>query len=85
MNPPTEITDSERSEIQSQYIAQLLKMQLDNKVRSFEITKPAFDTYTAWIRQMMKGKVWTSNLCQSWFKTKDGLVPTNFPGTTMSA
>jgi cation diffusion facilitator CzcD-associated flavoprotein CzcO len=70
-------------EIQAQWISQLLKLQLDNEVKSFEVTKEAHTTYNSWIREKMQGMVWTSNLCNSWFKTKDGLVPTNFPGTTM--
>ncbi|KIX96481.1 uncharacterized protein Z520_07747 [Fonsecaea multimorphosa CBS 102226] len=69
-------------EIQAQYIAQVLKSQLDNHVKSFEVTKGAHDEYNQWIRDRMKGRVWTSSLCNSWFKTKDGLIPTNFPGTT---
>jgi hypothetical protein len=58
-------------------------MQLDNDVKSFEVTPEAHNQYNAWIRKLMQGRVWTSSLCNSWFKTKDGLVPTNFPGTTM--
>lgn len=75
-------SNKRRSEIQAQWIAQTLKMQFDNDVKSFEITKAAELDYNKWIRQKMQGMVWTSNLCNSWFKTKDGLIPTNFPGTT---
>ena len=63
----------------------MLKMQLDNDVSSFEVTKQAHDEYNAWIRRQMEGRVWTSPACNSWFKTKDGFIPTNFPGTTMYA
>jgi len=58
-------------------------MQLDNDVKSFEITKSADHEYNAWIRKRMEQMVWTSNLCNSWFKTKTGLIPTNFPGSTL--
>jgi len=70
-------------EIQAQWIAQVLKLQFDNDVQSFEITKSAHSDYNAWIRQKMQGMVWTSSLCSSWFKTKDGTIATQFPGTTM--
>ncbi len=58
-------------------------MQYDNDIKSFEVTKAAHQEYNNWIQQKMKGMVWTSSLCNSWFKTKDGLIPTNFPGTTL--
>lgn len=58
-------------------------MQLNEKIKSFEVTEAAHEEYNSWIQDLMKGRVWTSPLCNSWFKTKNGLVPTNFPGTTM--
>ena len=61
----------------------MVQMQLENSVDSFEITKSAHDDYNDWIKKLMQGRVWTSSLCNSWFKTKDGLIPTNFPGTTL--
>jgi hypothetical protein len=61
----------------------MVQMQLESSVDAFEITKSAHEDYNDWIKELMRGRVWTSNLCNSWFKTKDGLIPTNFPGTTL--
>lgn len=61
----------------------MLKMQLDNDVKSFEVTQQAQDEYNTWLRQKLKRVVWSSGACNSWFKDSDGFIPTNFPGTTL--
>ncbi|OCK80944.1 FAD/NAD(P)-binding domain-containing protein, partial [Lepidopterella palustris CBS 459.81] len=70
-------------EKQAMWIAQTLKLQLDNKVQTFEITPQAEKQWSDFLRERMSGMVWTSSACNSWFKTKDGFIPTNFPGSTM--
>lgn len=53
-----------------------------NDVASVEITRAALDEFEATIQSQMKGTIWTSGGCSSWYLDSNGRNTTLWPGYT---
>jgi cyclohexanone monooxygenase len=64
------------------YVMRSLRFIEENNVASVEIKREALDKFESTIQQHMKGTVWTSGGCASWYLDANGRNTTLWPGFT---
>jgi cyclohexanone monooxygenase len=64
------------------YVMRALKFIEKHEVGSVEVTRAALDEFEQTIQSQMKGTVWTSGGCSSWYLDANGRNTTLWPGFT---
>ncbi|GAC1531351.1 MAG: NAD(P)/FAD-dependent oxidoreductase [Marmoricola sp.] len=70
------------AEAQMAYVLQALRHMEDAGKASLEVRPEAQERYVAEVRRRLKGTVWTSGSCNSWYLDPDGGTSVVFPGYT---
>jgi len=65
------------SEAESRYVTRLLSHLVDNNLQRAQVTPQAFDADFERLQRNLKKTTFTED-CNSWYKSKDGLVTTNW-------
>ena len=68
-------------EAQANYIAQCLESMKKNKTPSLEVKKEVMENYHAGIQKRLKKMIWLT-VEKSWYISKNGNLPNNWPGRT---
>lgn len=71
-------------EAQIAYILDALKQMKTHNWKSVEIKENVSDAFNADLQEQLKGTVWQSGGCRSWYQNKDGKNVTLWPGFTFS-
>jgi hypothetical protein len=69
-------------ECQTQYIMGCLRQMAARGLQSIEIRPDALDAYYGRITRSLEGTAWAAT-GKSWYKTADGTITNNWPGTTV--
>jgi cation diffusion facilitator CzcD-associated flavoprotein CzcO len=69
-------------ECQTQYIMDCLRQMDEKHLTSIEITEAALEAYNARTQRALAGTAWAAT-GKSWYKTADGTITNNWPGTTV--
>ena len=67
------------SENMVEYTLQFVKRILRNDVRTFEVRREKEVAWTREMQEQLKGTVWQSGGCRSWYKTANGWNATAYP------
>jgi cation diffusion facilitator CzcD-associated flavoprotein CzcO len=70
------------AEAQIEYVIQCLRHLSSVGAHSLEVRRPVQDTFVRGIRERLKGTVWTTGGCASWYLDADGGTSTLWPGYT---
>jgi cation diffusion facilitator CzcD-associated flavoprotein CzcO len=69
-------------ESQAQYTIDAFNYMKKNKIKSAELTEKAQNDFNEEIQKSMKGTVWQTGGCTSWYQDKKGRNPALWPGFT---
>lgn len=70
-------------ETAANYAARVIELAMENKVKRLEIKQAEIDRSMSIINSYMEKSVWFRGDCASWYKNKDGKVPTLWPASTV--
>ena len=70
------------SEAQANYIVQCVEALKKNNWKSLEVKKDVLQNYHDSIQQRLRKMIWTK-IETSWYQSKNGDIPNNWPGRTM--
>lgn len=70
------------SEAQANYIVQCVEEMKKNNWKSLEVKKEVLEKYHDSIQQRLRKMIWTK-IETSWYQSKNGDIPNNYPGRTM--
>jgi len=62
-----------------EYTIKFIRQILNGDVRTFDVKKEKEEAWTRDIQEKLKGTVWMSGGCSSWYKTADGWNATAYP------
>jgi 4-hydroxyacetophenone monooxygenase len=66
-------------ECQVNYVVQLLRTMIDNKYEVCEVTETAEAAFSNYLKANLKGTVWASAGCKSWYANDKGEVTALWP------
>ena len=70
-------------ESQLRYVLSALDRMDRARVGAVDARWDVSDAFNTRLQQRMKGTVWSTGGCTSWYQTRDGLITTLWPGTTL--
>ncbi|WP_280150535.1 NAD(P)/FAD-dependent oxidoreductase [Piscinibacter sp. XHJ-5] len=70
-------------ESQLRYVLSALKRMDHARVGAVDARWDVADAFNTRLQQRMKRTVWSTGGCTSWYQTRDGLITTLWPGTTL--
>ena len=70
-------------ESQIEHISRCMQAMRNQGVKAIEVPRARFDQFNDRITAGLKRTVWAAG-CSSWYQTRDGVNPTNWPGFTFS-
>ncbi|HZP43140.1 MAG TPA: NAD(P)/FAD-dependent oxidoreductase [Candidatus Binatia bacterium] len=69
-------------ECQAQYVMDCLRQMRARELAWIDVRRDAMEAYNARIQRALAGSVWAAT-GKSWYKTADGTITNNWPGTTV--
>jgi cation diffusion facilitator CzcD-associated flavoprotein CzcO len=70
-------------ESQAKYVMDGIKYILKNNIKSIDVKKEEQKEFNEYVQSKMKGTVWQSGGCVSWYQDDKGRNPTLWPGFTV--
>lgn len=65
-----------------EHIIRALRFVNDNEAASVEVTEAAVENYDRHVHERLKGTIWDSGGCASWYRDAQGRISTIWPGFT---